>query len=92
MDNIEVYHGPLLYRCSLNVRVGWYYQSLTARVPFRTVINMLADKMDFTMPRVQVPMVVRLAMLFLAFYYGEIGTQEVQEKRKSKNREMESTA
>ena len=91
MGKIEVYQDPLLYRCSLSIRVGWCYQSLTAKVPFRTVINMLADRMEFSMTGVQVPMVVRLSKLFLAFYYGELGTKEVQERRKSKNQEDEST-
>ena len=88
---IEVYQDPLLYRCSLSVRVGWCYQSLTAKVPFRTVINVLADRMDFSMTGVQVPMVVRLSRLFLAFYYGELGTKDVQERRKSKNPEDKRT-
>ena len=49
MGKIEVYQDPLLYRCSLSMRVGWCYQSLTAKLPYRTVINMFADQMDFSM-------------------------------------------
>ena len=82
---IEVYQDPLLYRCSMAVRLSWCYASLSSKLPFRTVINLLADKMDFSMTGVQVPMVVRLFKLFLAFYYGDILTKQEQARRKSKH-------
>ena len=82
---IEVYQDPLLYRCSMSVRLSWCYASLSSKLPFRTVINLLADKMDFSMTGVQVPMVVRLFKLFLAFYYGDILTKQEQVRRKSKH-------
>ena len=81
---IELYQDPLLYRCSMAVRLSWCYAALNSKLPFRTVINLLADKMDFSMTGVQVPMVVRLFKLFLAFYYGDILTQHEQERRRSK--------
>ena len=82
---IEVYQDPLLYRCSMAVRLSWCYASLSSKLPFRTVINLLADKMDFSMTGVQVPMVVRLFKLFLAFYYGDILSKQEQARRKSKH-------
>ena len=81
---IELYQDPLLYRCSMTARLSWCYASLNSKLPFRTVINLLADKMDFSMTGVQVPMVVRLFKLFLAFYYGDILSKQEQERRKSR--------
>ena len=82
---IEVYQDPLLYRCSMSVRLSWCYTALTSKTPLKTVINLLADKMDFSMTGLQVPMVVRLSKLFLAFYYGDmIPRHEIVERKKSK--------
>ena len=64
---------PLLYRCSLTVRLAWVYQTITSKTPHRSVINFLADRLDFSMTGLQLPMVARLADLFLAFHYGELG-------------------
>ena len=47
--------------------------------------------MGFSRNKVQVHKVVRLAKLFLACYNGDTGTQEVQERKRSKNRVMTST-
>ena len=86
---IEVYQDPLLYRCSMSVRLCWCYQAVSAKVPFKTIINLLADKMEFSMTGLQVPMVVRLFKLFLAFYYGDIITKHELERRRSKVAEQQ---
>ena len=86
---IEVYQDPLLYRCSMAVRLSWLYHAINAKTPFKSVINLLADKMDFSMTGLQVPMVVRLFKLFLAFYYGDMVTKHELERRKSKGAEVE---
>ena len=86
---IEVYQDPLLYRCSMAVRLSWVYHAINAKAPFKSVINLLADKMDFSMTGLQVPMVVRLFKLFLAFYYGDMVTKHELERRKSKGAEVE---
>ena len=86
---IEVYQDPLLYRCSMAIRLSWLYHAINAKAPFKSVINLLADKMDFSMTGLQVPMVVRLFKLFLAFYYGDMVTKHELERRKSKGAEVE---
>ena len=86
---IEVYQDPLLYRCSMAVRLSWVYHAINAKAPFKSVINLLADKMDFSMTGLQVPMVVRLFKLFLAFYYGDMVTKHELERRRSKGAELE---
>ena len=90
LGKIEVYQDPLLYRCSLAVRVAWHYQHLTSKTPHRTVISLLAEKMEWSVTGVQLPMVVRLASLFFAFYFGELGaSSQIERKGSGKEKEKE---
>ena len=41
-------------RCSLAVRVGWCYQHLSSKAPHRTVVSVLADRMEWSMTGIQV--------------------------------------
>ena len=62
LGKIEVYQDPLLYRCSLEVRAAWCYQSLNSMIPFKTLMNVSADKMEFSTTGTQV---AELSVLYI---------------------------
>jgi len=69
---IETYQDPLLYRCSLVCRVYTAYDSLHAKMPCVTKLNVLCKKLELSLTDVQVPMFFRLLELCLALYYGTL--------------------
>jgi vacuolar protein sorting-associated protein 13B len=69
---IENYQDPSLYRCSMTCRMHMRYDSLHAKLPSETKVNMFCEKLDVSLTDTQLPMFWRLVELFLAIYYGTL--------------------
>ncbi|KAK2583878.1 hypothetical protein KPH14_001152 [Odynerus spinipes] len=63
---IEVYQDPVLYRCSLAIRLIINYHSNTAKRASITRLDLHCQKMEFSMTEQQIPMLLRLASLLVA--------------------------
>ncbi|CAL7938023.1 unnamed protein product [Xylocopa violacea] len=63
---IEVYQDPVLYRCSVIIRLIINYHSNTARKASITRLDLHCQKMEFSITEQQVPMLLRLAALIMA--------------------------
>ncbi len=64
---------PLLYRCSLTARIAQCYQTLHSKTPFRTLLHVLAPRMDFSVTSGQVPLLYRLHFLLRDLISGDLG-------------------
>ncbi|XP_064651739.1 intermembrane lipid transfer protein VPS13B-like isoform X2 [Lineus longissimus] len=69
---IENYQEPSLYRCSMTCRMHMGYDSLHAKLPSVTKMNLFCEKLDVSLTDTQLPMFWRLVELFLAIYYGTL--------------------
>ena len=67
---IENYQEPMLYRCFIACRLHMTYESVNAKLPSQTKLNVMCDKLDCLMSDTQLPMFLRLIELCLALYYG----------------------
>ncbi|XP_047349792.1 vacuolar protein sorting-associated protein 13B isoform X2 [Vespa velutina] len=63
---IEVYQDPVLYRCSLAIRLIVNYHSNTAKRASITRLDLHCQKMEFSVTEQQIPMLLRLASLLVA--------------------------
>ncbi|KAG7190764.1 hypothetical protein KM043_006836 [Ampulex compressa] len=63
---IEIYQDPVLYRCSMIIRLIINYHSNTARRASITRLDLHCQKMEFSMTEQQVPMLLRLFALLMA--------------------------
>ncbi|KAI4504385.1 hypothetical protein M0802_000856 [Mischocyttarus mexicanus] len=63
---IEIYQDPVLYRCSLAIRLIVNYHSNTAKRASVTRLDLHCKKMEFSMTEQQIPMLLRLASLLMA--------------------------
>ncbi|XP_050594449.1 intermembrane lipid transfer protein VPS13B isoform X2 [Bombus affinis] len=63
---IEIYQDPVLYRCSVIIRLIINYHSNTARKASITRLDLHCQKMEFSITEQQVPMLLRLAALIMA--------------------------
>ncbi|XP_015175870.1 PREDICTED: vacuolar protein sorting-associated protein 13B isoform X1 [Polistes dominula] len=63
---IEIYQDPVLYRCSLAIRLIVNYHSNTAKRASVTRLDLHCEKMEFSMTEQQIPMLLRLASLLVA--------------------------
>ncbi|XP_015594814.1 vacuolar protein sorting-associated protein 13B isoform X2 [Cephus cinctus] len=63
---IEVYQDPVLYRCSMMIRLIINYHSNTAKRASITRLDLHCEKMEFSMTEQQIPMLLRLVALILA--------------------------
>ncbi|XP_054006239.1 intermembrane lipid transfer protein VPS13B isoform X1 [Hylaeus anthracinus] len=63
---IEIYQDPVLYRCSVIIRLIIKYHSNTARRPAITRLDLDCQKMEFSITEQQIPMLLRLAALIMA--------------------------
>ncbi|XP_026672531.1 vacuolar protein sorting-associated protein 13B isoform X2 [Ceratina calcarata] len=63
---IEIYQDPVLYRCSVVIRLIINYHSNTARRASITRLDLHCQKMEFSITEQQVPMLLRLAALIMA--------------------------
>nr|XP_002741992.1 PREDICTED: vacuolar protein sorting-associated protein 13B-like [Saccoglossus kowalevskii] len=70
---IEMYQEPLLYKCSLMMRMHMTFDSINAKRASVIKINTLCEKLDISMSDTQLPMFIRLVQLLMALYYGELG-------------------
>lgn len=48
------------------------YESLSAKLPFITKLNVLCEKLDMSLTNTQLPMFCRLIELCIALYYGTL--------------------
>ncbi|XP_076650338.1 vacuolar protein sorting 13B isoform X2 [Halictus rubicundus] len=62
---IEIYQDPVLYRCSVIIRLIINYHSNTARRASVTRLDLHCQKMEFSITEQQVPMLLRLAALIM---------------------------
>ena len=86
---IENYQDPLVYRCSVSSRLYMKYDSLTAKYPSDTKLDMYCERFDLSITDTQLPMFIRLVELSLALYYGTMefkhaAETEVSEPEKQK--------
>ncbi|XP_012268331.2 intermembrane lipid transfer protein VPS13B isoform X1 [Athalia rosae] len=63
---IEVYQDPVLYRCSMIIRLIVNYHSNTAKRASVTRLDLHCEKMEFSMTEQQIPMLLRLIALVMA--------------------------
>ncbi|XP_050421986.1 intermembrane lipid transfer protein VPS13B-like isoform X2 [Adelges cooleyi] len=64
---IETYLEPLLYKCSMSIRLCRMYRSPHSVRPYSTQINMFCSKIAFTLTEPQLPMFLRLLTMVLEF-------------------------
>ncbi|XP_076295219.1 vacuolar protein sorting 13B isoform X2 [Lasioglossum baleicum] len=62
---IEIYQDPVLYRCSVIIRLIINYHSNTARRASVTRLDLHCQKMEFSITEQQIPMLLRLAALIM---------------------------
>ncbi|XP_071652871.1 intermembrane lipid transfer protein VPS13B isoform X2 [Temnothorax longispinosus] len=63
---IEIYQDPVLYRCSMTIRMIINYHNNNSKRASITRLDLHCEKMEFSMTEQQVPMLLRLAALVLA--------------------------
>ncbi|XP_047111784.1 vacuolar protein sorting-associated protein 13B [Schistocerca piceifrons] len=69
---IEMYQEPLLYRCSLDIRLLCSYLSPKSKRAKVTRIDVHCGRMDFSLTEQQVPMLMRLVLLLRALHSREL--------------------
>lgn len=62
----------LHFSCSLTCRFYMRYESLSAKLPFITKLNVHCEKLDMSLTDTQLPMFCRLMELCIALYYGTL--------------------
>lgn len=67
---IEHYQEPMLYRCFIMCRLHMTYDSVNAKMPTVTKLNVFCEKLDWLITDTQLPMFIRLIEMCLALYYG----------------------
>ncbi|KAK7463278.1 hypothetical protein BaRGS_00038145, partial [Batillaria attramentaria] len=67
---IDNYQEPMLYRCFIMCRLHMTYDSVNAKMPTVTRLNVFCEKLDWLVTDTQLPMFIRLIELCLALYYG----------------------
>ncbi|XP_043268199.1 vacuolar protein sorting-associated protein 13B isoform X2 [Venturia canescens] len=60
---IEIYQDPVLYRCSMVIRLMMNYNSTLAKCASLTRFDLHCEKMEFSMTEQQLPMLLRLITL-----------------------------
>ncbi|KAL6262831.1 hypothetical protein P5V15_005621 [Pogonomyrmex californicus] len=63
---IEIYQDPVLYRCSMTIRMIINYHNNTLKRASITRLDLHCEKMEFSMTEQQVPMLLRLIALIMA--------------------------
>ncbi|XP_020300480.1 vacuolar protein sorting-associated protein 13B isoform X2 [Pseudomyrmex gracilis] len=63
---IEIYQDPVLYRCSMTIRMIINYHNNISKRASVTRLDLHCEKMEFSITEQQVPMLLRLAALLLA--------------------------
>lgn len=62
---IETYLEPLLYKCSLSVRLCRLFRSPHSARPYTTQMDMFCSKIAFILTEPQLPMLLRLLIMIL---------------------------
>ncbi|XP_076376736.1 vacuolar protein sorting 13B isoform X1 [Megalopta genalis] len=73
---IEIYQDPVLYRCSVIIRLIINYHSNTARRASVTRLDLHCQKMEFSITEQQVPMLLRLAALIMVLQTKQFPTNK----------------
>ncbi|XP_039314180.1 vacuolar protein sorting-associated protein 13B [Solenopsis invicta] len=63
---IEIYQDPVLYRCSMTIRMIINYHNNNSKRASITRLDLHCEKMEFSMTEQQVPMLLRLIALVMA--------------------------
>ncbi|XP_011140226.1 vacuolar protein sorting-associated protein 13B [Harpegnathos saltator] len=63
---IEIYQDPVLYRCSMTIRMIIKYHNNISKRASITRLDLHCEKMEFSVTEQQVPMLLRLAALAIA--------------------------
>ncbi|XP_032691389.1 vacuolar protein sorting-associated protein 13B isoform X2 [Odontomachus brunneus] len=63
---IEIYQDPVLYRCSMTIRMIIKYHNNISKRASITRLDLHCEKMEFSVTEQQVPMLLRLAALVMA--------------------------
>lgn len=69
---LGLFQEPLLYRCSLTVRMASTYLNTKGIRASKVHLDLLFPKLDFSLSDQQVPMFIRLAKLALALHMGDL--------------------
>ncbi|CAB3369189.1 Hypothetical predicted protein [Cloeon dipterum] len=69
---IEFYEEPILYRCSMEIRMSRTYTNMAASFAKEMKIDIKCNRMDFSVSDQQMPMLLRVMRLALAWYLGEL--------------------
>lgn len=60
---IEIYQDPVLYRCSMTIRLIMSYHSNMAKQASKVRLDLHCQKMEFSITEQQIPMILRLVAL-----------------------------
>lgn len=88
---IEVYQDPLVYKCSLILRILMTYDSEYAKAPTLTKANLYCERVDISMSDEQLPMWIRLTQLVITMYYGLLPAQlkkKIAEKEQAEKKQQ----
>lgn len=86
---IDVCQEPILYRCSLEMRIIKKLNLPTKQQQQKssfTRIDILSNLMEINITSIQFPMVMRLLLLMKLLKYGELNPKSKKTKNKMKNR------
>ncbi|KAJ8683631.1 hypothetical protein QAD02_019423 [Eretmocerus hayati] len=87
---IEIYQDPVLYRCSMTIRVIMNYLSSTAKRASITRLDLHCQKMEFSVTEQQIPMILRLYTLLTLLQSKQFPSTKV--KTTLSNEEIESAS
>jgi len=77
---IETYQDPVVYRCSIASRLYSKYESMHAKYPMETKLNVYCERVDISLTDTQLPMLIRLIELAMALYYGTFQFKQLPEQ------------
>ena len=89
---IENYQDPFVYRCSLSGRLYTKFESMNAKFPLETKLNLFCEKADLSVTDTQLPMFIRLIEMCIALYYGTIELKTEEEAREPDKQNVEREA
>ncbi|XP_059174786.1 intermembrane lipid transfer protein VPS13B-like [Physella acuta] len=70
--HIESYQEPMAYRCAVTCRLHMEYESISAKLPSVTRLNVFCDTLNLSLTDTQLPLFVRFIELCIAMYYGSL--------------------
>ena len=76
---ISSYEEPVIYRCGITIRLLASYSSPFQRSPDRLIISTKINNLAVSLSEQQLPMLVRIAELGMALYYGKMKKPEAKD-------------